>query len=396
MKPNHFHEKEVSKRSKRGENNQSKMRHSYNPDSLINYFPDVLLINDDESDMRLDRYLHLRTNLPTSTIQKKIRKNEVKLKPLAHENEELDSNEMRIKKTKTLSYKVRPGDVVLVRSTDLYKEAKLVRPTRLAIKSFSENEIESIRSMIVYKDDEIIVINKPQGLATQGGPKTLKHVDGLLHALQFDYPDPPRLVHRLDKNTTGALVLGRTRSAAGKLSHLFRESTIEKMYVAIVTKFLPRNLSHTKISIPIRYGGKPSFEKVTCILDKESSLMANCKTAITYYQVIAGTGNYSLLRLYPQTGRKHQLRSHCAYVLKAPILGDDKYRLDKIDKTSTRSETSFEPMYLHLNRLVIHNWRTKEGNLTKSIEITVPLPAYFKKKSEEFFGINAEADILIE
>ncbi|GBC09880.1 hypothetical protein RclHR1_09190006 [Rhizophagus clarus] len=349
------------------------------------------VVNDADSDMRLDRYLHLQTKLPTSTIQKKIRRNEVKLKPQVHENGELGNSENRIKKT--FSYKVRPGDVILIRSPDLYKEAKLVRPTRLAIKSFSEKEIESIRSMIVYIDDEIIVINKPQGLATQGGPKSIKHVDGLLHALQYDYPDPPRLVHRLDKNTTGALVLGRTRSAAGKLSHLFRESTIEKMYVAIVTKFLPRNLARTEINVPIRYGGKPPFEKVTCILDQKSLLIENCKSAITYYQVIAGAGDYSLLRLYPKTGRKHQLRSHCAYVLKAPILGDDKYILDKIDKTDTGSETSFKPMYLHLNRLIIHNWRTPEGKiLTKPIEITAPLPSYFKKKSEELFGIDAGSD----
>ncbi|RIA98939.1 pseudouridine synthase [Glomus cerebriforme] len=285
--------------------------------------------------MRLDRYLHLQTKLPTSAIQKKIRKNE----------------------------------------------------------SFSEKEIESIRSMIIYKDDEILAINKPQGLATQGGPKTLKHVDGLLHALQFDYPDPPRLVHRLDKNTTGVLILGRTRSAAGKLSHMFHESTMDKMYIAIVTKFLPRNLTYREIDVPLRYGGKPPFEKVTCMLDQGSSLIENCKSAITHYQVLAGTGDYALLRLYPKTGRKHQLRSHCAYVLKAPILGDDKYGLGKIDKVDTRLGTTFKPMYLHLNRLIINNWRTPEGKiLTRPIEITAPLPSYFKKKSEEIFGIDAESD----
>ncbi|CAG8470828.1 14261_t:CDS:10 [Dentiscutata erythropus] len=239
-------------------------------------------------------------------------------------NENISDGNIQPKQGSNISRKVCLGDIVSIRSPDLFRERKIISPTRRSIESFSAKEIKSIRSMILYQDDEILVINKPPGLATQGGIKTYDHVDGLLHALQFDYSEPPRLVHRLDKvssqcvnavDTTGALVLGRTRSAAGKLSFMFQNSTMEKMYTAIVTKFLPRDINKKRIDIPICYGGKPPFEKVTCVTDAESPLMEKAKYATTDYQVIAGTDDYALLRLYPQTGRKHQLRVHCASVL---------------------------------------------------------------------------------
>ncbi|CAG8674152.1 2625_t:CDS:2, partial [Acaulospora colombiana] len=144
-------------------------------------------------------------------------------------SENATDNEVRQTKGANQSSKVRAGDIVTIRSPDLDLERKRIRSTKRDAESFSQEEIARIRSMIIYQDDEIMVINKPTRLATQGGPKTLEHVDGLLRALQYDYPDPPRLVHRLDKNTTGALILGRTRSAAGQLSSMFRESSIEKM-----------------------------------------------------------------------------------------------------------------------------------------------------------------------
>ncbi|CAG8754863.1 11475_t:CDS:10 [Gigaspora margarita] len=332
------------------------------------------VVNEDEANMRLDRFLNFKTGLPTSVIQKKIRKNEVKLKGGTRKSIEIDENitdgNIQPKQSSNISRKVSVGDIVSIRSPDLFQEKKIINPTRRSIESFSAKEIKSIRSMILYQNDEILVINKPPGLATQGGIKTHNHVDGLLHALQFDYPEPPRLVHRLDKDTTGALVLGRTRSAAGKLSFMFQNSTMEKMYTAIVTKFLPREIIKKKIDIPICYGGKPPFEKVTCIMDTESPLMEKAKSATTDYQVIAGTDNYALLRLYPQTG-------------------DPRY--GPIEKRMSDEELSSEPMYLHLRKLVIKNWRTPTGKiLSDPITIYAPSPTYFIKKANEIFGINVD------
>lgn len=161
------------------------------------------VVNEDEANMRLDRFLNFKTGLPTSVIQKKIRKNEVKLKGGTRKSIEIDENitdgNIQPKQSSNISRKVSVGDIVSIRSPDLFQEKKIINPTRRSIESFSAKEIKSIRSMILYQDDEILVINKPPGLATQGGIKTHNHVDGLLHALQFDYPEPPRLVHRLDK-----------------------------------------------------------------------------------------------------------------------------------------------------------------------------------------------------
>ncbi|CAJ0840283.1 1938_t:CDS:10 [Entrophospora sp. SA101] len=348
------------------------------------------IVGKDEADMRLDHFLHYQTGLPTSVIQKKIRKNEVKLNvnnsnndddsnviladdfSINNDNELIIENQSIVKTTtkkkdKSIpkhALKVKIGDIVTIRSPDF------------------DFDIKRIRSMILYQDDEIMVVNKPSGIATQGGPKIRNHIDGLLNVLQFEHPEPPRLVHRLDKNTTGALILGRTRSAAGKLSFMFRESTIEKIYTAIVTKFLPRDLFKKKIEAPIVYGGKPPFEKVLCITDESSPLLEKSRPSFTEYQVLAGIGNHSLLRLFPQTGRKHQLRVH------SPILGDSKYGyISKSHHDKKDDDEKSGPMYLHLSK----NWRTSEGKiLSKPIEVFCPLPNYFNKKCEDLFSFSGD------
>ncbi|CAG8437592.1 1718_t:CDS:10 [Acaulospora morrowiae] len=369
------------------------------------------VVNEEHNDMRLDKFLHLKTGLPISVLQKKIRKNEVKWREKSRESSGSDEtstdNEVQQTRGVNRSSKVGVGDVVTVRSPDFVLERKLVRSTKRDIQSFSQEEIARIRSMIIYQDEEIMVINKPPRLSTQG-KVALKHLNMLMvyyavfyndHtlvnfllqtlialmqrvrvALQYDYPDPPRLVHRLDKNTTGALLLGRTRSAAGQLSSMFRESSVEKMYTAVVTRFLPRDMTRRRINIPIVYGGKPPFERVKVVTDKDSPLFAKSKTATTDFQVLAGTNGYALLRLFPRTGRKHQLRVHCSTILEAPILGDNKYRF--LESASNE----LEPMHLHLRRLVIRNWRTVSGKTLKNpIEVYAPFPSYFVNKVEELF-----------
>ena len=167
--------------------------------------------------------------------------------------------------------------------------------------------------------DEIFQI----GLAVQGGSKTQRHLDGLLHVISPE--DELRLVHRLDRDTSGCLVLGRTRESAAALSHAFKEGRIKKTYMALVSP-CPSGPKHGTIDAPLykRRGSAGEPDRVVAVATGEGG-----QSAITHYNVLAsgasGACSFALLRLVPVSGRTHQLRVHCAHVLQSPIIGDTKY-----------------------------------------------------------------------
>ncbi|CAG8699734.1 9387_t:CDS:2, partial [Ambispora leptoticha] len=176
-------------------------------------------------------------------------------------------------------------------------------------------------------------------------------------------------------------------------------------YTAVVTSFIPRHLDKRTIKVPVAISGEPPQERVICLndgYDEEDMIINKAQEAITEYKVIAGTGGYSLLWLYPLTGRKHQLRVHCASVLNAPILGDVKYRdttkiLPHIKKLqSQNSSSNFNPMHLHLSKIAIRDWKlfNAVGKVVKrkDIEVHAPLPDYFQKTTLMIFGIDADND----
>ena len=177
-------------------------------------------------------------------------------------------------------------------------------------------EIEALRARVLYRDDDMIAIDKPSGLAVQGGSGQTKHLDALAGALQFDATDPPKLVHRLDKDTSGVLLLARNASAAARLTGLFRASEIRKVYWAVVVGVPspPRG----SIDQPLAKRGGPGRERMRA--GEEDGLRA-----VTRYRTIAKSGrDAAWIALSPLTGRTHQLRVHCAAV-GTPILHDGKY-----------------------------------------------------------------------
>jgi 23S rRNA pseudouridine955/2504/2580 synthase len=175
--------------------------------------------------------------------------------------------------------------------------------------------IEELRRRILHRDRDALIIDKPAGLAVQGGTATEQHLDRLLDGLRFEAPERPRLVHRLDRDTSGVLVLARSAAAAGWLAGAFRRKETRKIYWA-ATVGLPK-LAEGRIDLALSKQGGGHGERVHP--DEEG------QRAVTYYRMVEHAGRQvAWLALLPITGRTHQLRAHCV-AMGTPILGDGKY-----------------------------------------------------------------------
>lgn len=176
--------------------------------------------------------------------------------------------------------------------------------------------IAELQAAVLHKDDAVLVINKPPGLATQGGTGQSEHLDGLLDYLRFGAAERPRLVHRLDKDTSGVILLARSAAAAAKLANALRARDAQKLYWALVT------------GVPVQRQGKivlalsklPGAAGERMVADEDEG-----KNAVTLYRTVETAGKRAAwLAMAPLTGRTHQLRVHCA-ALRTPIVGDGKY-----------------------------------------------------------------------
>jgi 23S rRNA pseudouridine955/2504/2580 synthase len=239
-------------------------------------------------------------------------------------------------------------------------------------------DAEMIRAAVLWMDDHVIALDKPPGLPSQGGSgQGERHVDGLSAALTFGYKDRPKLVHRLDIDTSGVLLLARSERAARGLSEALRQRAARKIYWAAVAG-LPQPRAGT-----IRYGlvktGPRGDERMRCVHPAAIAATEGAKRAVTEFATLANAGGrLSWLALRPVTGRTHQLRAHLAEI-GHPILGDGKYGGSRQDNPGSGWGAGVgggllsQRLHLHARQIVIAHPVTGAA-----LNVTAPLPPHMR------------------
>lgn len=241
--------------------------------------------------------------------------------------------------------RLAPGQTVRVPPfADTSPRAPLAPLPNLAVR-------RELEGMVLYRDDDLIVLNKPFGLPVQGGPGISRHLDRLLDEFRFGHAERPRLVHRLDRDTSGVLVLARAPGVAAKLASAFRGHGMEKTYWAVVAgRPVPAD---GRIDLALVRTGR--WTDRVALAEQDD---AEAARAITDYRTLDyAARKLAWLELQPLTGRTHQLRVHCA-ALGTPILGDAKYGTERnTDERGPRNAALVEglpaQLHLHARRLVL-------------------------------------------
>ena len=263
------------------------------------------------------------------------------------------------------SHRLVIGDVITIPSFSLSITDDVASP------KIDPKLAKLLLDAVIFKDKHLIAINKPEGLASQGGSSQgTRHVDSYKSTLQFDAKDSPRLIHRLDKETSGILLLARDVKTASTFASLFKDKKVEKIYWALVGGVPKKEEGILESFISKGDIWKPRRNNST-IDQKQSGLDKGYKKkAQTYYKVIENIGShYAWLELRPVTGRTHQLRIHCAD-LGHPIIGDRKYKTFE-EKNSQDLPYTLKKLFLHAHSISFVHPISK-----KTIEIEAPLPEH--------------------
>lgn len=268
--------------------------------------------------------------------------------------------------------RVKPGDRVQAgQVVTLPEEEPRPAPVRPAARPLSAEEADFVRSLVIHRSEHALVLAKPPGLAVQGGTRTAVHLDGMLDALRFDARERPRLVHRLDKDTSGVLLLARSARAAAFFGRCFATRDTKKLYLALLVG-VPE-LADMRVDIAI--GKQPGSGGEKMQPDPKG------QSAVSRIRVMDRAGNrVSFCEMRPLTGRTHQLRVHAA-AIGHPIVGDGKYGGAAAFLTGGISRK----LHLHARRLVID--LPGGGRL----DVTAEPPAHFAE-SLALLGLAPDAE----
>ena len=243
-------------------------------------------------------------------------------------------------------------------------------------RALSKGDRAFLAAIALYEDDDLLVLNKPSGIAVQGGTKTTQHIDRLLEGMGDGPETRPRLVHRLDRDTSGVLVIAKRRSVAAKLGRAFQTRSVRKIYWAIV-KGVPKPLQG-KVEAALVKAAGPDGDRVRKARPGEQDI---AQSAVTHYAVVDRAGQAaSFVSLKPVTGRQHQLRAHMA-IIGNPILGDEKYDGDRDLPPGVPRK-----LQLHARRISFPH-PSGEG----VVDVTAPLPDHMRE-AVAAFGFDARDD----
>lgn len=326
---------------------------------------ETLLVTEDEEGMRLDRWFKRR--IPTLS--------------LSHLNKIVRTGQVRVDgaRVKT-SVRLATGQSVRV------PPLSLETPARPSAPPVSDEDARALRDMILYEDKDLLVLNKPFGLAVQGGSGTRHHIDGMLASLPNERGDRPALVHRLDRDTSGVLLVARTRKMAADLGEIFRSRQARKTYWALV-EGVPKP-AQGRISLYLAKGegmgeGRGARPSGYDPMARERMRVArhgedDAQHSVTYYATVERVpSRLAWLSMKPITGRTHQLRAH-AEAIGHPIVGDPKYGLKpkndprRTDPLRQIPDGIERKLHLLARRLVLPHPR---GG---TLDVTAPLPAHMQ------------------
>jgi len=302
-------------------------------------------VGPDEAGMRLDRWFKVHyPGLGFGHLQKLLRSGQVRVDGARAKSDT----------------RVEPGQTVRIPPMETDKKGLGAPLTAKTIRGQDDGDV--LAKMLLHEDDKVYVFNKPAGLAVQGGSGVSRHVDDMLEAWRNKKGEKPRLVHRLDRDTSGVLVVARTRLAAMKLAEAFRTRETQKTYWALVKGVSPKR--EDKISSWLVKEQTPDGDRMRVAKHGEKG----ADHAVSFYRVVEQAAQaLTWLEMEPYTGRTHQLRVHAA-AIGNPIIGDPKY---------FEADTNWDFPGGLQNRLHLHARRIVIPHPDRGvIDVTAPLPPH--------------------
>jgi 23S rRNA pseudouridine955/2504/2580 synthase len=298
----------------------------------------VAIAIDEDDGVRLDRWFkRYKPEITHSLLQKLLRKGLVRV------------NKRKVE----TSYRVKEGDEIILKDIGL-QEPERATSYKMPV-NVSDNDIKDFQRMVIFENNDYIIINKPPGLASQGGTGIKMSVDDMIRSISERY----KLVHRLDRDTSGVLVIGKKTTAASKFAELLKYKQVTKIYWALVLGRPPQQKGVIKLALMKKGADKNGKGHQKIEVDE-----AEGKKAITEYTILEDLGGkMTWLELSPITGRMHQLRVHCAS-MGCPIIGDGKY-----GGADVHIKGMERKLHLHARRIIIDEL---------NIDVTAPLPKHME------------------